>query len=197
MHTRFEMRKIVLLFMAAAGLVSAHCDSLDGPVAQAARRAFTAGDVALVLPWVKPSDEAAIRDAFVQTQQVRKLDPQAAKLAETWFLETLVRIHRAGEGAPYSGLKPAGFKADPALTAADRSLELGEITALEQSLLADLKKGLRDRYGRVRELSKYSPSDVAAGRKYVAAYVDYIHFAESLSSVLGAARVDHEAEHQH
>jgi hypothetical protein len=35
----------------------AHCDGMDGPVVQSARRALEAKDVNLVLTWVEPGDE--------------------------------------------------------------------------------------------------------------------------------------------
>jgi hypothetical protein len=39
---------------------------------------------------------------------VRTLDLEAKALADRYFFETLVRLYRAGEGAAYKGLKPAG-----------------------------------------------------------------------------------------
>ena len=86
----------------------AHCDGLDGPVVKAAQRALETRNPALVLIWVQEKDEPEIRKAFEQTLAVRELCPQARELADRFFFETLVRVHRAGEGAPFTGLKPAG-----------------------------------------------------------------------------------------
>ena len=94
--------------------VYAHCDGMDGPVVKAAQAALAKGDVNLVLIWVRKNDETEIRQAFERTVNVRKLSPEAKELADTYFFETLVRIHRAGEGAPYTGLKPAGRDLGPA-----------------------------------------------------------------------------------
>jgi hypothetical protein len=96
-----------------------HCDGLDGPVVTVARKALETGNVNLVLPWVRVEDEGEIRKAFDQARSVRKLGGEARKLADTHFFETLVRIHRAGEGAPFAGLKPAGRDLGPAVPAAD------------------------------------------------------------------------------
>ena len=86
----------------------AHCDGLDGPVVTAAQRALETRNPALVLIWVQEKDEREIQNAFEQTLAVRALGPQARALADRFFFETLVRVHRAGEGAPFTGLEPAG-----------------------------------------------------------------------------------------
>ena len=173
-----------------AATASAHCDSLDGPVVEAARKALASGEVALVMPWVQTKDESAIRQAFSRTLKVRKLNPEAENLADTWFFETLVRIHRAGEGAPYEGLKPAGGDPGPAITAAEKAIAAGSDEALAKMLTAAASEGLHHRFHRVLEARDYKPADVNAGRTYVAAYVDFIHYAERLHQALAAG-------HQH
>ena len=47
---------------------------------------------------------------------------------------TIVRVHRASEGAPYTGLKPAGVDLGPAVPAADRALDTGSTESLERLL---------------------------------------------------------------
>ncbi|HZD40652.1 MAG TPA: DUF6448 family protein, partial [Terriglobales bacterium] len=101
----------LIFFMAGLSLprqAIAHCDGLDGPVVKAAQNALQTGNVDLVLIWIRPKDEKEIRTAFQKTLAVRQLNPQARELADMYFFETLVRVHRAGEGAPYTGLKPPG-----------------------------------------------------------------------------------------
>jgi hypothetical protein len=120
----------------------AHCDTLDGPVVEAARHALAADDVTPLLKWVPIDDEQLIRTAFQNTMAVRKLGGQARKLADMYFFETLVRIHRAGEGAPYTGLKP-GAEVDPAVALADRALESGSADKLV-GVLTDAMRGQRD-----------------------------------------------------
>lgn len=77
----------------------AHCDTLDGPVVAAARKALDSGNVNLILVWVQKKDEGEIRNMFQKAVAVRKAGGQAKELADMYFFETLVRIHRAGEGA--------------------------------------------------------------------------------------------------
>ena len=75
-----------------------HCDALDGPVVGAARAALGATDVDLVLPYVHADREPEVRDAFERVLKVAALGDEARELAERWFFETVVRVHRAGEG---------------------------------------------------------------------------------------------------
>ena len=129
-----------------ARITYAHCDGLDGPVVSAARKALETGNVNYVLIWVKPKDEGDIKQAFQQILVVRDLSSAARELADRYFFETLVRIHRAGEGAPYTGPKPAGRDLGPAIPAADKAIEAGSIDAVEKLLTDRVRDGLRERF---------------------------------------------------
>jgi hypothetical protein len=170
---------ISLALLAGPGVAFAHCDTLDGPVVAAARKALDANDVNLVLIWVQKKDEAEIRNHFQKTVSVRKAGGQAKELADLYFFETLVRIHRAGEGAGYTGLKPAG-KIEPPIAAADRSLETGKLQDLARLISQRTEQGLHRHFEDVMKKRKYSPNDVAAGRAYASAYVEYTHYVERL-----------------
>src|SRR5664279_1910712 len=128
----------VLLMMPTK--VFGHCDGMDGPVVQAAQRALARGDVNLVLIWVQANDEAEIRKVFAKTMAVRKLNAEARELADLYFFERLVRIHRAGEGAPYTGLKPAGRDLGPAIPAADKAIETGAVEPLVKLITSESAK---------------------------------------------------------
>ena len=173
-----------------------HCDGLDGPVVTLARRALDAGTVNLVLPWVREQDEAEIREAFAHALAVRKLGGEAKALADRHFFETLVRVHRAGEGAPYTGLKPAGRDLGPAIPAADRALQDGSIDKVLKVLNEAVRNGLHEHYHHAVERKDFVPDDVKAGREYVEAYVPYIHYVERLWQVASGAAHGHHAEEE-
>ena len=181
-----SIRSVVFLVSVAAAVALAprsalaHCDGLDGPVVTAAREALRTGDVNLVLVWVRKGDEPEIRKAFDNARAVRKLGPQAKDLADTFFFETIVRVHRAGEGAPYTGLKPAGRDLGPAIPAADLALKTGDAEPLVKALLEAAREGAGDRFKRAVALRGYKKGDVEAGRKFVASYVAFIHYVEGL-----------------
>jgi hypothetical protein len=156
----------------------AHCDGLDGPVVKAAQRALDTRNSALVLIWVQGKDEPEIRRAFEQTLAVRELSPQARELADRFFFETLVRVHRAGEGAPFTGLKPAGRDLGPAIPAADEAVRVGSVEPVRHLLTVAVQERLRHQFGEVIATKTFATDDVAAGRAHVKAYVEFIHFVE-------------------
>lgn len=171
-----------------------HCDGVDGPVVTLARRALEAGNVNLVLPWVREQDEAEVREAFAHALAVRKLGGEAKDLADRHFFETLVRVHRAGEGAPYTGLKPAGRDLGPAIPAADRALEDGSIDKVLKVLNDAVRTGLHEHFHQTVARKRFEPNDVKAGRDYVEAYVPYIHYVERLWQAASGSAHGHHAE---
>lgn len=180
-------RVFVVFAAAALGVVAmrsspayAHCDGMDGPVVKSAQEALAKNDVNLVLIWVGKSDEPEIRRAFDRSVAVRTLGPQAKELAEMSFFETLVRLHRAGEGAAFTGLKPAGRDLGPAIPAADHALKSGHLDPLANLLVERVRVGLLDRFKRATAARSFPVNDVAAGREYVEAYVTFIHYVEGL-----------------
>ena len=137
-----------------------------------------------MLSWVKQADEAEIAAAFKKTLAVRSRSSEARELADTWFFETLVRVHRAGEGAPFTGLKPAGSDLPHAVVAADKALE-GKlpVDALAKHVSSQVEEGIRTRFARTAERRKLATSSVVAGREYVESYVDYVHYVEGISGM--------------
>jgi hypothetical protein len=184
---------LALLF--ESGTAFAHCDTLDGPVVAAARKSLDSGNVNLVLVWVQKKDESEIRNMFQKTVAVRKAGGQAKDLADMYFFETLVRIHRTGEGAGYTGLKPAG-KIEPPVAAADKSLETGKLQDVAQLISKRMEQGLHSHFDDMMKKKKYNQDDVAAGRAFASAYVEYTHYVERLydaGETLAPGRVQKEA----
>ncbi len=188
------MRKTLIAVAASLAFAwitpaSAHCDTLDGPVVSAAQKALDTGNVNLVLVWVQKKDEGEIRKAFDQARK-KEIEPRK-------FYETLVRVHRAGEGAPFEGLKPAG-QVEPPVAAADKAIDTGKLQPLAKLVKERVEKGLHSRYDTVMATKKYDPNDVDAGRAYVAAYVDFMHYAERVHDAAGSEAPAHEhEEHKH
>lgn len=171
---------IVILTLVSARNALAHCDTLDGPVVNLAREALAKGDVNIILPWVAADKEAEIRKAFDLAVAVRGKGEKEKELADTYFFETLVRVHRAGEGAPYTGLKPAGLDLGPAIPAADKALETGNPQELLKLINEKVHDGIHKYFVAAREKKANAGESVEAGRAYVAAYVPYLHFVERL-----------------
>lgn len=181
-HRSNWQRNVLLtgLLLLAPVFAMAHCDGMDGPVVKAAQKALHTGDVNLVLIWVQKNDEAELQKAFTQTMAVRKLSPEAQALADRYFFETLVRLHRAGEGAPYTGLKPAGRDLGPAIPAADSALDERNLEPLLKLITSVTEKGLQDHFRRTMAQADFKTTDLEAGRAYVKEYVEFIHYVERL-----------------
>jgi len=193
---------ILAALLFAANPASAHCDGEDGPVLKSARLALASGDVNRVLVWVQPADEAQIKAVFGKTLDVRRLNPSAKELADHYFFETLVRVHRAGEGAPYTGIKPAGSELSPAVVAGDKALETGSVEATAQLLTQSVHASVGGQFKDVMAKKNYRADDVAAGQKYVQAYVEYIHSIERIyqaaaSHAHGESEQSTSAAHHH
>lgn len=180
---------ILSLSFAPSG-ASAHCDTLDGPVVRDARAALEKGDVTPVLKWVRSEYEAEVKEVFEKAASVRTKGADAMELADKYFFETVVRLHRAGEGAPYTGLKPAGAEIGPAVAGADSALETGNVGGLVKFVSEGASEGIRKKFAAAYEAKEHKDESVEAGRKYVESYVEFVHYAERLHE-------DAEAEPDH
>lgn len=174
----------------------AHCDTLDGPVVFDARKALDTGNINHALVWVKADGEKEIRDMFNQALAVRKAGGPAKELADAYFFETLVRVHRAGEGAPYTGLKPAGH-IEPPIAAADKAIATGKLDEVDKLVSTRIEEGLHKHFEQVIARKKYDPDNVEAGRGFANAYVEYVHYVERLYNAAETLAPDSGAGHKH
>ncbi|WP_224982882.1 DUF6448 family protein [Geomonas agri] len=182
---------VATVSLATPELVSAHCDTLDGPVVQDARKALGTKSVTPVLKWVQAKDEKAIKVAFDKAVAAKGSKSEAA---HKQFFATLVKVHRAGEGAPYTGLKPAGA-VEPAVAEADKALTTGSADSLVRLVTEDITAGIQKRFERAQAAYTHKDESVAQGREFVEAYVDFTHFVEKVHlSTTGTAHGEH-AEH--
>jgi hypothetical protein len=154
-----------------------HCDSLDGPVVTAARQAVAVGDVDLILPYVPADAEAEVRTAFDRVLPLQTGGGEAAAVAQRWFLETVVRVHRAGEGVPYTGLKPAGLDVGPVIPLAEKAAASGDVEPVYQLLATDLHAELTHRVHRIGQLAAGKDASVPAARAHVRALLGFQLYA--------------------
>jgi len=177
-----------------------HCDTMNGPVVRAAREALEKGNVNLILPWAPKDAEEEIKKAFHKTVAARKLGKDAKDVADVWFFETVVRLHRAGEGAPYTGLKPAGLDEGPVVPRAEKALEDGDPKEVILFIEHTVGERLQKIFSRAMSKKKYDVNDVDAAREYVEAMLGFILFSHKLYVQIksGEAHEKEEgAEHKH
>lgn len=167
---------------------SAHCDTMDGPTAQDGLQALETGNIALALKWVSPADEGELREVYDKARTARDQGAAAREVADRWFVENLIRVHRAGEGASFSGVQPHGVPVDERVAAADAAIAQGDLAPLAGLVPADRWAELERRFATVLERREYDVTDVVAGRSYIAAYVSFFKYAEG---------EDHDHSHDH
>jgi hypothetical protein len=172
-----------------------HCDSLDGPVVVAARQALEAGRVDLVLPFVPGDGEVEVTRAFQETMALRGLSPEVAAFADRWFFENVVRIHRAGEGAPYTGLQPAGLDIGPVIPLAERALETGSPDELVGVLHDVITEQVKHRLDHALRLRPDVDAGVPQAREYVEAMLGLQVWSHKL--YLAALAPAHGGGHHH
>jgi hypothetical protein len=172
-----------------------HCDSMDGPVVTAARQALDKEDVNLILPYVKENADADLKAALEKVLRARKVGPAAREVADLFFYETAVRLHRAGEGAPYTGLKPAGLDVGPVIPVAEKAIEAGSPDALIHLLTDTLRHEVLHRFEHMKHLLDHSPCEVAKAREYVEAMLGLEVYSNQLYQAMKAS--PHEGGHEH
>ncbi len=174
-----------------------HCDSMDGPVVTAARQALERQDVSIVLPFVRKDGEEEVTRAFDAAGKARRQGADAREVADLYFFETVVRVHRAGEGAPYTGLKPAGLAEGPVIPAAELGIESGSPDQLKDLLARHVRDEIQRRFDHVMALKPAAGQDVEHAREYVEAMLGLEVWASSLyQAVLAPAHAGH-GGHQH
>jgi len=172
-----------LLILFASLPVSAHCDSYDGPVIKDATKALETNNVNLVLKWITDEQELEIIPLFNKTYNLKNGDKEVYAIVEKHFFETLVRLHRETEGAPYTGLKPAGTTKQ-IIQMTDKALNERNVDDFLVKFGSHIDKVIREKYQKVAEIDKVKDDSKEQGRAFVEAYVDYTHTVEALHEIM-------------
>lgn len=176
----------------AAAPAFGHCDTPEGPVVPAVHEALESGSLTPALRWIKPEYEKEVKAAFDRAQTVRKQGGAAGELADAYFADVFVRLHRAGEGEPFTGIKPAGSDPGPVVTAADAAIASGNDDAVITLVTEAITHKIRQQFADVRELRGKADASVADGREFVDAYVKYIHFVDHIHTLAAGKEVGHQ-----
>jgi hypothetical protein len=168
---------IAMLFI-STNVTFSHCDTMDGPLVADARKAMAQNNVNYALKWVSAANESEVREAFRLSMKVKGLSAEAKELSEKYFFDVLVRIHRTGEGIPFTGVKPSGTPIDEKILEADKSIETGNLSPLEGMMPGDRLPELKERFKKVMALKNFDVNNVPAGREYIEAYVMFFKYAE-------------------
>ena len=163
-----------------------HCDSIDGPVVTAARDALEQGKVEIALAYVPEPGEEEVRAAFDRALRARRLGPEGREIGDLHFFETLVRVHRQGEGAPYTGLKPAGLDVGPVIPVAEYAIKSGVADRLVEVLTGAVREEVEKRFEHAMELKPHASEGVEQGREYVEAMLGLEVWSNNLYRAIAA-----------
>ncbi len=192
----------MMLFLASfiflfTNTTSAHCDSVEGPVVKASQKALETGNINYVLVWVRAEDENQIKEMFNKVNKVRALSQEANELADMYFFETVVRVHRMGEGVGYTGLKPAGYQPEEGIEAADLAIENNSVDGILAHLDESQHEKVNHYFADLQSKKNYDLNDLQAGREYVEGYVHFIHFVEKLFNEDAGNNEHSQEKHNH
>jgi len=177
-----------------------HCDTMDGPVVKAAKKALETENINLILPWAPKKAEAELKKAFERTLRARKQGKEAKELADYWLFETAVRLHREDEGAPYTGLKPAGLDWGPVVPRAEKAIEKGNAKEVIEFLSHAVEEELQKRFKHAMSKKNYDINNVDAAREYLHAMLGFVLYSHHLyTNVKGGEEHGEEAMggHEH
>jgi hypothetical protein len=195
MKHKILLSVIIFSFVSTFSDLYAHCDSIDGPVVKAAQKSLEENNVNYVLVWVRAEDEQEINAMFDKVNKVRTLSPEAKELADMYFFETVVRVHRMGEGVGYTGLKPAGYKPEEGIEAADIAITENSLDRIYAHLDEAQNPKIKDYFAELQSKKDYDVNDLKAGREYVEAYVHFIHYVEALFKGEDSPAEEHQHKH--
>lgn len=191
-RTSFILVTLITLFV-ITNIAFAHCDHIDGPVVIDARIAIEQNDITPVLKWIEKEDEAELKAVFEKIMRVRQSGGETRELADRLFFETLVRLHRASEGAPYTGLKPAGTPVAGYVVLSDNTLETGSAEELIGHLQESLARVIAEKFEETYSKKQRMDESVEAGRAYVHDYVDFVHYVKYVvETIKSSGPVHHE-----
>ncbi|MDD1775284.1 MAG: DUF6448 family protein, partial [Methanobacterium sp.] len=144
---------------------------------KAAEKALEMENIKYVLPYVSSPDEEELKDAFEKTLLVRELSSEAAELADYWFFETAVRLHRRDEGKAYTGLKSADPDWGPILPKINRAIDTENVDELLNFLLNFIKEDIMIRFEELISRKDYDQNDVEEAREYINARTEFIRYS--------------------
>lgn len=113
-----------------------------------------------------------------------------------WFFETVVRLHREWEGAPYTGLKPAGLGVGPVVPRVEKAIDIGNAKELIEFLQHEVKEEIEKRFKDVLIKKDYREDDVDSARKYIQAMLDFTLYSHHLHEYIRKSG-EHKSQGEH
>ena len=157
----------------------AHCERENGPVAVAAKEALKSEDFSKVAIWIGEEQEEELKNKFRQSLSVYHKGGDSKELATEYFMSNAVRLHRAAEGMPFTGLKPAQAAAKD-IQVAEKALKTGNLDPVMDMFSSKMEDEAQKWFQKALEAKKNKDESVKAGREWADKYVKYIIYLHKL-----------------
>lgn len=180
-HTRqFFVSFVFLTLLLLPYPAFSHCDTMQGPVIKDAKRALNSGELSHVLKWIGVDQEAELMKNFQKLVQLRKQGDLAREVADDYFFETVVRLHREYEGAPYTGIKATDDHVPTYIKQLDKAIVSENIKPFLEKVLTHTRETIQAEFDQTVQNKRLAGNSIEDGRRYVAAYVDFIHHVQAI-----------------
>jgi hypothetical protein len=127
--------------------------------------------------------------AFDLTRKARNQGSESRQVADLYFFDTVVRVHSWGEGAPHTGLKPAGLDVGPVIPLAGAAVDSGDAERLIAFLQRAVRAALQQRLlADVRTRAADAATGIPAARTYTSAMLGFLVVAPAVACHRTAAR---------
>ena len=157
-------------------------DITKGLVMDAAKMALDTGNVNYVLIWVPEASENKLKNLFDKTVCEHRDRKDVQDIALDWYFETVSRLHRSRKRVLYTFMKPDGLDESQIFQKVERAIEIGDVEELIGDIPYTKEGDLRQRFRHVMDKRNYDVNNIAAGRAYVSAFIDFIIYVHNLST---------------
>ena len=145
----------------------------NGPVRKAAEMALVTGDADYVLLWVLKESENTLKNLLEKTCCERNSQKYVQNNSPDWYFETVNRLFERSWKTDFSGRDSGGFDENPIVRMVQRAIESGEINELCRIVPQPERDDLMQRFIDLIHKRNYDLHNLAAGRAYVSAFLDF------------------------
>ena len=161
-----------------------HPHSRNGLLMKAAQMALVTGNVNYVLIWVPEKSENTLKNLLEKTCCERNARKNMQNCAIDWYFDTVCRYFSANKGALYTYLKHGGPDESLIALKVERTIEIGNFEEIIGIIPNTHAADVRERFHHVMDKSNYDRNNIAAGRAYVSAFIDFLTYVYTIRTCI-------------
>ena len=161
-----------------------HHDAVNAPDMKAAKMALETGNANYVLIWVPEESENKLKNLLEKTCCERSARKNMQNCAIDWYFDIVSRFYSANKGALYTCLKPGGLDESLIAVKVERAIETGNFEEIIGIIPDAHAADVRERFHHVMDKSNYDRNNIAAGRAYVSAFIDFLTYVHTIRTCI-------------